>query len=122
MQQPQPMNTTGVPVDLYACHSNGTAYKIATVTSDGQGYFEYKWTPQNEDQYYVTANFKGDDSYYSSWNLTSLAVGPAPAAPAAYPQPIAPIDYTPMFTGIIAAVAIVAILVVIDIALARRRK
>jgi outer membrane protein assembly factor BamB len=80
MQQPMPTDTTGVPVHLYACHSNGTAYEIGTVTSDGQGYFKCKWTPPNEDFYYVSANFMGDESYYSSWNTTTLAVGAAPQA------------------------------------------
>jgi len=114
-QDPMPTNTTGVPVHLYACHSNGTAYEIATVNSDGQGYFKYKWTPPNEDYYYVSANFMGDESYYSSWNTTTLTVGAAPQAAPQYPQPIAPIDYTPMFAGIIAAVAVVAVIVVVSL-------
>lgn len=110
MQQPLPLDTVGVPVDIYVSLPNGTTSKLVTVTSDGQGYYEYKWTPLNEELYYISAHFNGDESYYSSWNLTSLTVGQAPAAQPEYPQPIAPIDYTPMFAGIIVAIVVLAVL------------
>lgn len=122
MQQSRPTDTKGVPVKLIAVYSNGSIIDLGSTTTNGNGDFSFEWTPPKKDLYTITASFAGDDSYYSSWNLTSLNVGSTVAAQPDYPQPIAPIDYTPMFTAIIAAVAIVAVLVVIDIALARRHK
>jgi hypothetical protein len=57
------------------------------------------------------ASIDGDESYYRSWNITTLTVGSAPQAAPEYPQSIAPIDYTPLFAGIIAAIAVIAVLV-----------
>jgi outer membrane protein assembly factor BamB len=116
-QKPCPTDTTGVPVQLLAMRSDGSMVNIGTVTSDGHGDFSYVWTPPDEDIYKITATFLGDDSYYSSWNLTTLAVGPAPVTP----EPAEPIDipayhdYTQMFYVVIAAIAVVAVIGVVSL-------
>lgn len=111
MQQPCPMNATGVPVKLEAFAADGSVTEIGTVTSDAYGSFKSAWTPPDEGLYTIMATFAGSDSYFRSYAATGLSVGPTPPAPAesepveipAYP------DYTPMFAGIIAAVVVIGI-------------
>jgi hypothetical protein len=122
MQQPEPTNATGVPVQLYATGPDGTPINIGTVTSDIYGNYEYMWTPPTTGTYKILAGFAGSGSYYASSAETSLGVGPSPAAPTPAAEPPAPTDYTPMFAGIIAAVVIVAILVLYDIVTVRKLK
>jgi len=83
-QQPKPTNSSGVPVQFFATDSNNNLINIGSTTSDAEGYFRFKWTPQAEDYYTITAYFAGDESYYSSYDIIGgLEVGPAaPATPA----------------------------------------
>jgi outer membrane protein assembly factor BamB len=113
MQKPQPTNTTGVPVQLLATTANGTTFEIGTVKSDTGG-FRYSWTPPDEGLYTITAYFAGDDSYGSSWASTGLSVGPTPTAPAPAEEAVIP-DYTPMFAGIIVAVAIAIVIGLVNL-------
>lgn len=123
MQQPMPTNTKGVPVTLYAMRSNGSIIDLGQVTTDAVGHFSYKWTPPDEDIYTVAARFMGDESYYSSWNLASLTVGPAPPAQPEYPEPTpAAPDYTTMYGGLIAAVVVVAVIGVANLLVLRKIK
>jgi hypothetical protein len=64
--------------------------------------------------------FPGDESYGTSWAETALGVGPAPVEPE--PEPVVFPDYTAVFAGFGAAVAIIAILVVFDIISVRKLK
>jgi hypothetical protein len=119
MQKPCPTTSTGVPVQLLAMrHSDRSIIEIGTVTSDTSG-FKYEWTPPDDDLYTITASFAGDESYGSSWGYTGLSVGPTPAAEPE-PEPVVIPDYTAVFAGIIAAVAVVGILVVFDIMSVRK--
>jgi hypothetical protein len=123
MQQPMPQNATGVPVMVQAMDSAGNMINIGTVTSDAFGNFECVFYPEEEGVYKILASFLGSDSYYASYASTGVAVCPEPEE-IVIPEPPEPepaADYTPMFLAIIAAVVIVAILVVIDIVLARRK-
>jgi hypothetical protein len=85
MQQPKPTNATGVNVKLTAVDPNGNTVDIATVTSDANGLFYYKWTPQLEGSYKISASFEGSNSYYASSSMTSAGVDPASAAPTQQP-------------------------------------
>jgi hypothetical protein len=105
MQQPMPQNATGVGVQLQAVGSDGTVIDIGTVTSDGFGNFKYMWTPPTTGTYSILATFAGSESYYASYAETALGVSAAPPAPAPAAEQVLP-DYTPMFAGIIVAVAV----------------
>jgi hypothetical protein len=118
-QRPCPADLTGVPVKLEAFGSDGSYIEIGTVTSDPYGNFKSAWTPPKQILYTIMATFAGSDSYFSSYAGTGLSVGPAPAAAEPVEIPAYP-DYTPLFGGIIAAIAVVGILVVYDIF--RKRK
>jgi hypothetical protein len=116
MQKPMPTSVTGVPVQLLAVKEDGSMVEIGTVTSDTGG-FRYAWTPPDEGLYTITANFAGDESYGSSYATTGLSVGPAPPEPTV-PEPVeipAYPDYTPMFAGIIAAVAVAIIIGIVSL-------
>ena len=106
MQQPIPMDATGVPVKLEAFGADGSYIEIGTVTSDLNG-FRYEWTPTDEGVYTILATFAGDVSYGSSWAGTGLSVGPAPPAP---PEAEEAPEYTTMDIVILVAVVIAIIL------------
>ncbi len=91
MQQPKPMNATGVPVTLTAFDPNGNTENIGTVTSDMKGNYAIAWTPPVPGVYKITATFAGSDSYFGSDAETAISVAKAPAAqvPAATPAPTA---------------------------------
>ncbi len=78
MQKSIPSSVTGVNVSLDTVDPNGNPVHIADVTSNGySGAFGYTWTPTITGQYTVTATFKGDDSYGSSFATTYVGVGSA---------------------------------------------
>jgi len=129
MQKPCPLDITGVPVTLRAMRSDGSLIELGTATSDQAGYFAKAWTPPDEDLYTITASFEGSDSYWMSWGSTGLSVGPEP------PEPTDPavqedIDQavddlnnslTPLFYGIIVAVAIAIIIGIVNFWAIRKR-
>jgi outer membrane protein assembly factor BamB len=126
-----PTDVTGVPVLLQAMSSNGTIIDIGWVTSDGAGYFSCKWTPPDEDVYTIMATFPGSKSYWPSYAQTALGVTatPTPAPQAATPEEVQEdIDrsinsLTPMFLGIIVAVAIAIIIGILNLwAIRKQRK
>ena len=131
MQKPIPDGyiVTGVPVMLLAIDSDGSVIEIDTVTSDVSGSFQCAWTPPDKGLYKITATFLGDDSYGSSWAETAVSVGSAPEEP---PEPTEPavqedIDravesLTPMFLGIIAAVAVAIVIGIVNLWALRKRK
>jgi hypothetical protein len=45
MQQPMPLDVTGVPVTISVLDANGNYRQIGTATSDGSGMFTLTWTP-----------------------------------------------------------------------------
>jgi hypothetical protein len=131
MQKPAPGigATTGVPVDLRACGSDGSVIDIGQVTSDSKGCFMCEWTPTDEDLYTVTATFNGDESYYSSWAETGLSVGaapPEPTEPAVQEDIDEAVDnlndsFMPLFYGLIVAVAIAIIIGIVNLWALRKR-
>jgi hypothetical protein len=122
MQQPMPQNATGVPVMVQAMDSAGNMIDLGTVTSDAFGNFKVAFCPDEEDVYTILASFLGSDAYYASYASTGLAVGPAPPEPEPYPEPEPAADYTPMFTAIIAAVAVAIIIGIVNLYALWRRK
>ncbi len=148
MQQPKPMNATGVPVTLTALDPNGNTQNIGTVTSDVKGHYAIAWTPPVPGVYTITATFAGSNSYFRSSSETHMIVSKAAAAqpvqtptqtatspptaaptaaPTASPQttttPVPPPSSPGLPTTYI-VIAVVAIIVVVAAAalLLRRRK
>ena len=131
MQQPIPMDATGVPVTLDAIDPNGNFVHIGTVTSDMSGLYSYLWEPEHEGKYTIIATFEGSESYYSSYAETPIGVGPAvsPAQPIepepTEPEPTEPTE-APLFTttdlAIIAAVAVAVVIGIVSYWALRKRK
>ena len=105
---------TGVPVSVDAVDPNGNIAHIADVVTDGySGTFGYTWTPTIQGQYKLTATFKGDDSYGSSFATTYASVG-APISSTTATATTNSIDITtPIATYVIAGV--IAIIIAIAI-------
>jgi outer membrane protein assembly factor BamB len=107
---------TGVPVSIDVQDSNGNYRHIGDVTSDGySGTFGYTWKPDMAGQFTVTATFKGDDSYGSSFASTYVSMTEAAATPTETQQPIAsqaPVEmyFAASTIAIIIAIAVAVIL------------
>ncbi len=113
---------TGVPVTLTAIDSAGSVISIGSTTTNGYyGTFSFVWTPPSEGTYTVTASFAADDSYGSSSAATAVMVGPAPEAPPVQPGVVIP-DYSMMFYGLIAAVAIAILIGVVNLVVYARKQ
>jgi hypothetical protein len=124
MQQPASMNLIGVPVSMFAINSTGYVFDLGKTTSNGNGDFVLKWTPPSEDYYLITASFTGDQSYYSSYDVTSVAVGAAPKE-IVFPDPTPATEipaYQTIDLAIIAAVAVAIIIGVVNLLALRKRK
>jgi outer membrane protein assembly factor BamB len=106
---PIPTNATGVEVTLSVLDSNNNYRDIGTVTTDpyNEGYYNLACTPEVPGKFIVYATFKGTNSYWSSYAVSSFVVDEAPAPVAG---PAAPVDYGTVVYGILAAV-IVAIVI-----------
>ena len=73
-QFPQPM-AVGVPVKLeVVVDPNGNWYDIGTVMTDSTGYYSIMWEPPVPGHYTILATFAGTDSYYMSYQMTSIGV------------------------------------------------
>ncbi len=121
-QMSKPINTTGVPVELYVLDSNGNYRSIGTTTTDANGFYSLQWTPEIEGKYTVYAVFAGSESYYSSQAITAFAVDePAetPAPTQTNTQSAADTYLLPGIIGIIAAIAVVG--VVLALLVTRKR-
>jgi outer membrane protein assembly factor BamB len=115
MQQPMPTNATGVEVTIDAVDPNNNFIHIGTATSDTSGLYGYAWkTPNVPGKYTIIATFMGSESYYASYEETTMVVTEAPAPPAPTPTPLTlpPTEtYFAVSTiAIIIAIAIVGIL------------
>jgi hypothetical protein len=114
-QAPIPTDVVGVQVSIDAVDPNGNSVHIADVTSDMSGTFSYMWKPDLAGKYTVTATFRGDDSYGSSYAETAVGVVNAPE-PAVTPTPSTIVAATP--TDVMNAALIVAVAVIVAVAAA----
>ncbi len=131
-QQACPANQRGVQIHLTAVDPNGNPQDLGFVTSDPYGRFNKMWTPQLTGVYMITATFEGSESYWPSFDETSVGIQTAPApsitppgtptasvSPSVAPPPGAPAP----LELYIAIVAVIIIVVVVAVAvLLRRRK
>jgi outer membrane protein assembly factor BamB len=119
MQQPLPMNASGVEVTLDSVDPNGNFVNIGKVTTDTTGAYSFLWTPPIEGKYTILASFTGSEAYYSSFNEASIGVTAAPATPAPPATPQAAPDNIVPIVG--SAVAVIAALVIATALLLRKR-
>jgi outer membrane protein assembly factor BamB len=116
--QAKPTNATGVPVSLDTIDPNGNFVHIGTVTSDINGNYGLKYTPDVPGTYQIIATFAGSNAYSGSTSSTYMAISETPAtntpAPtAAPPQSIADMYLLPATLAIIVAIAIATIVIVL---------
>jgi hypothetical protein len=93
MQQGKPENAKGVEVVLETLDPNGNFYEIGRATSDINGNYGLKFTPEVPGDYQIFATFAGSKSYGASSGSTYMSVAEAPAAsPTPTPPPPAMTD------------------------------
>lgn len=120
LQFARPTNATGIEVVLSVLDENNNFREIGRTTSDSDGFYSLKWTPDIEGKYTVYASFPGSGAYYPSHAETAFAVDPAPPAPAE-PLPEPPTMTDTYILGSTAAI-IVAIAVCFGLAVLLLRK
>jgi len=111
-QQPCPTNFTGVTVTLTILDPNNNTYTIGTATTDGTGKFSYVYTPIVPGKYAVTANFPGNNGYWSSSSEDSFSVLSAPqstTAPTATPTSVADMYFVPAIAGLFVVIIIIGV-------------
>ena len=108
MQQPEPLNATGVPVTLSYVDPNGNYYLIGNTTSDITGHYAYNFSPTVPGLYTVTATFQGSNSYFASSAETSFTYG-ATVTPTSTPTSVADMYFVPAIAGIVVLIIVVAI-------------
>jgi len=109
MQQPKPLNATGVPVELFVIDANNNYRSIGTTITDTNGFYSHNWMPDIPGKYTVYAQFAGSESYWPSQATTAFAVDEAPE-----PTP-APTESPPSMVEQYFLPAVIAIIVVIII-------
>jgi hypothetical protein len=113
---------TGVPVSIDAVDPNGNYIHVGDTTTNGySGTFGFTWTPEIDGQYAITASFKGDDSYGSSFATTYASVGASPQASATQAGVVIP-DYTMTIIAAAIGIAIVVVISAIAIMLVLRKR
>ena len=110
-QQPEPTNTTGVPVQISVLDSNGNHYPIGTTTTDSSGSYSITWTPSISGNFTVFATFEGTQSYYGSSAETNLYVSNAQTSTST-PAPLTA-NYATTNDFMLGVAAIIAVIVVI---------
>ena len=86
--QPEPTNTTGVPVTLTETDHNGNTYTIGTTRTDASGTFAFTWTPPIDGNYTIVATFAGSNSYYGQCAETHLYAGASGSTPTPATSPV----------------------------------
>jgi hypothetical protein len=122
-QQPMPHDTTGVPVTLSVLDSNGNYRTIGTTTTNAQGNFGFKWTPDIPGNFTVYATFAGTGAYYGSTASTYIyASSPtATAAPTATPLSGVATQTTLEYIGVAIIIVIIVIGAVLAMLVTRKR-
>jgi hypothetical protein len=110
MQKPKPTDATGVLVTISVIDANGNYREIGTTTSNSDGSFSLKWTPDIEGAYTAYATFAGSNAYWPSHASAFFAVDPAAPTPAPtqaiQQQSAADMYLLPGIIGIIIAIVI----------------
>jgi hypothetical protein len=115
MQKGKPMNSTGVPVELFVVDANGNYRSIGSTTTT-DGFFSLTWKPDIEGKFTVYATFAGSESYYPSTAMTAFNVDAAAATPTPQPtQPASMADlyFVPAIAGLFVAIIVVGLLTIL---------
>jgi outer membrane protein assembly factor BamB len=99
MQQTKPTDAKGVQIVLQATDPNGNTQNIGTTTTNIAGNYAISWIPPLEGVYTITASFAGSNSYWPSTTETSIAIGPASAAPTQTPTTTPDLTVAPTATA-----------------------
>jgi len=116
MQQARPENAKGVEVVLETLDPNGNFYEIGRTTSDINGNYGLKFTPEVPGEYQIFTTFAGSKSYGPSYASTYLSVEEAPQATPTAPPPepsMADLYFMPATIGIIVAIVAVGLVLVL---------
>ncbi|MGA3289724.1 MAG: PQQ-binding-like beta-propeller repeat protein [Candidatus Bathyarchaeia archaeon] len=111
-QQPEPLNFTGVPVQIAVLDSNGNHYSVGTATTDEYGTYSLTWTPSISGNFTVYATFAGTNGYWPSSADTHLFASSKAApttAPTATPTSVADLYFVPAIAGLFVLIIVVAI-------------
>ncbi len=122
MQKPRPMDTVGVDVALSVVDANGNYRDIGTTTSNADGFYSFKWTPDIPGTYTVYASFGGSEGYWPSHAVSAFVVDEAPAVTAVPTQAassVADLYFVPAVAGIIVAIIVVG--AILALLLVRKR-
>lgn len=122
MQQPEPTNVTGVPVQIAVLDSNGNHYSIGTVMTDASGTYSLTWTPTIPGNFTIYATFAGSNSYYGSTAETHIYASSAATTTTPTPAPVSSNITSGTFMLGIAAIIIVIIVIGAVLALLTLRK
>ena len=117
MQQPKPIDATGVPIHLTAIDPNGNFQDIGKAVSDEFGNYAVDWVPPVPGTYTVKATFEGSTAYYRSAASTSFMVSDASSS-----QTTTNASAEPVGIYILAATATVVIAVAIAAVLVLKKK
>jgi outer membrane protein assembly factor BamB len=117
MDQAKPSSAKGVPVSLDTIDPNGNFVHIGDVTSDINGNYGLKFTPEVSGNYQIIATFAGSKAYGGSTATTYLSIDQAAPtsspAPTPAPESVADQYLLPATAGIIVAIAIATIVIVL---------
>jgi outer membrane protein assembly factor BamB len=118
MQQVMPTDAKGVEIVVEVLDPNSNYYQVGRTTSDATGFYSLSFTPEVSGKYTVVARFAGSESYYSSFAKTGLGVEEATAVtpePTQAPTSLADQYLLPATGGIIAAIAVVGALMLLQL-------
>jgi hypothetical protein len=106
----------GVTISLDALDPNGNNIHIADVITDGySGTYGYTWKPETIGQFTITATFKGDDSYGSSFATTFASLTEEGSSPTATTTTV--INFDEVNSNVTSTVIAAAIAIIIAIAI-----
>ena len=119
MQKPYPTDVTGVEVVVTVLDPNNNYYEVGRTTSDGSGFYSVDFTPEVPGKYTIVATFAGSKAYWPSSAETAIkvdeAVTVATPEPTQAPTSLADQYLLPATGGIIAAIAVVGALVLLQL-------
>ncbi len=115
MQYPRPTNTTGVEVTISVLDPNNNYYKVATTTSDADGFYSCSFVPEVAGDYKVMATFDGSKAYWSSHVQTSISVDDPPQPTEAPANQTLQVEqyFIPAIIGIIVAIVLVGAVIIV---------
>jgi hypothetical protein len=118
-EQTMPTNVTGVPVSFYVLDSNNNYRLIGSTATNAAGSYGFTWAPDIPGDFMVVAIFEGSNSYYASSAQTyfyaSEAASEVTPEPTQAPASLADQYVLPGIGAVIAAIAIVGALILLQL-------